>query len=101
MGNKMFISNFLTMSTIFKKVIMLGMLLLIPGLYSFGQVSITKDNSLPHPSAMLEVKDTARGILAPRMTRAQRIAIVSPANGLLVYQSYYPPSDELEILFLL
>lgn len=40
----------------------------------------------PDPSAMLHVQDTARGMLIPRMSSAQRIAIQNPAEGLLVYQ---------------
>src|SRR5882757_5941998 len=38
-------------------------------------------------SAVLDVKSVARGFLAPRMTQAQRTAITSPAEGLLVYQT--------------
>ena len=41
----------------------------------------------PHPSAALEISDTARGILIPRMTMAQRLAINNPADGLVVYQT--------------
>jgi len=41
----------------------------------------------PHASAALEVKDSARGILIPRMTIAQRNAIENPADGLMVYQT--------------
>ena len=41
----------------------------------------------PDPSAMLHVQDTAKGLLIPRMTDVQRIAIASPAEGLLVYQT--------------
>ncbi|MFT3912055.1 MAG: hypothetical protein QM737_21700 [Ferruginibacter sp.] len=41
----------------------------------------------PDPSAMLHVQATDKGMLIPRMTDAQRIAIVSPAQGLLVYQT--------------
>ena len=40
----------------------------------------------PDPSAMLHVQDTAKGLLIPRMTAAQRAAIQNPAEGLLVYQ---------------
>lgn len=39
----------------------------------------------PNASAALEIKDTAKGLLPPRMTTAQRNAIVSPAEGLIVY----------------
>jgi hypothetical protein len=41
----------------------------------------------PDLSAKLEVASNSKGILTPRMTSAQRTAIVNPANGLLVYQT--------------
>jgi len=41
----------------------------------------------PHASAKLEVASTDKGVLIPRMTESQRDAIVSPANGLLIYQT--------------
>ncbi len=50
-------------------------------------VGINDDGSLPDNSAMLDVKSTTKGLLAPRMTEAQRNAIVLPANGLLIYQT--------------
>jgi hypothetical protein len=40
----------------------------------------------PHPSAALEIADSSKGILIPRMTMAQRNAIQNPAEGLMVYQ---------------
>jgi hypothetical protein len=39
----------------------------------------------PSNSAVLDVTSTSKGLLIPRMTSAQRGAIVSPANGLMVY----------------
>ena len=39
----------------------------------------------PNNSAMLDITSTSKGFLTPRMTSVQRGAIVSPANGLLVY----------------
>lgn len=63
------------------------LVLLFPSIQIFGQnVSITDDGSDPDNSAMLEVKSLNRGLLIPRMTRAQRMSIPTPANGLLVYQ---------------
>lgn len=41
----------------------------------------------PDPSAMLHVQATDKGMLVPRMTAAQRVAIANPAEGLLVYQT--------------
>jgi uncharacterized protein (TIGR02145 family) len=39
----------------------------------------------PNASAKLDVNSTVQGFLPPRMTTAQRNAIVSPANGLQIY----------------
>ena len=36
---------------------------------------------------MLDIKSTSKGVLVPRMTAAQKNAIVLPATGLLVYQT--------------
>ncbi len=54
----------------------------------FGQsVAINNDASLPDNSALLDIKSTTKGLLAPRMTTAQRTAIVSPALGLMVFDT--------------
>ncbi len=50
-----------------------------------AQVAVTPDGSMPHASAMLDVKSTDKGILVPRMSSTQRSAVASPAQGLLVY----------------
>ncbi|MBK6966757.1 MAG: hypothetical protein IPH20_23375 [Bacteroidales bacterium] len=55
------------------------------GLNAFSQVSINTDASAPDNSAMLDVKSTTKGALVPRMTIAQRDAIVNPAKGLLIF----------------
>lgn len=60
-------------------------LLLLVSLPVFSQVGI--GTVLPDPSAMLHIDNTTQGVLIPRMTQAQRIAIVSPATGLLVFQT--------------
>jgi hypothetical protein len=52
---------------------------------ALGQVGI--GTSTPAGSAALELSATDKGFLPPRMTAAQRAAIVSPAVGLMVYQT--------------
>lgn len=41
----------------------------------------------PSASSLLDMSSTSKGLLIPRMNSAQRTAIVSPANGLLVYDN--------------
>ncbi len=41
----------------------------------------------PNVSALLDVTSTTKGFLVPRMTSAQRIAIATPAAGLMVYET--------------
>ena len=53
--------------------------------FAFSQNVGIGTNS-PHPSAALDITDTAKGILIPRMTMNQRNAIQNPAEGLMVYQ---------------
>ena len=50
---------------------------------SISQVGI--GTTTPHASAELDVTSTSKGFLPPRMTQAQRNAIVSAAAGLLVW----------------
>jgi hypothetical protein len=79
------------MKTISRIIIVLGMFLLIPGFYTFSQVAINTDGTTPDNSAMLDVKSIVKGALLPRMTQAQRNAIASPANSLLIYQTDVAP----------
>ncbi|MEO6490062.1 MAG: fibrobacter succinogenes major paralogous domain-containing protein, partial [Ferruginibacter sp.] len=62
--------------------------LLIISLSTTAQVGI--GTTTPDASALLDVSSTSKGFLPPRMTAAERTAIFSPANGLLVYQTDYP-----------
>ncbi len=50
-------------------------------------VSINEDGSPADNSAMLDVKSIVKGLLIPRMSEAQKNSILSPAQGLLVYQT--------------
>ncbi|MCX6272818.1 MAG: hypothetical protein NTU44_16695 [Bacteroidetes bacterium] len=53
--------------------------------FARAQLSVSNNNSAAHPSAMFEVKSTEKGLLPPRMTTAQRDAIVNPAEGLYLF----------------
>lgn len=45
----------------------------------------------PDASSILEMQSTKQGMLVPRMTKNQRDAIVSPATGLMIYQTNSTP----------
>ncbi|MCH8331332.1 MAG: hypothetical protein IH946_08110 [Bacteroidetes bacterium] len=59
----------------------------------------------PHASAVLEIVDTNRGLIIPRMTTTHRTSIASPAGGLLVYDStttsfwYYVSPSWVELVY--
>ncbi len=50
-------------------------------------VGINTTGAAADTSAVLDLSSTTKGFLPPRMTAAQRAAIVLPATGLLVYQT--------------
>ena len=52
-----------------------------------AQVAVTTDGSSADGSAMLDVKSSDKGFLPPRMTTAERDAISSPADGLLIFNT--------------
>ncbi|WP_246516210.1 hypothetical protein [Aequorivita echinoideorum] len=66
-----------------KSLILLFILLITSQIFS--QVGIGNTN--PNPTAALDITSTTQGMLAPRMTTAQRNAITTPANSLLVYDT--------------
>lgn len=53
--------------------------------FNQNAVGISTSGSAPDNSAILDVKSTEAGILLPRLSVAQRDAIVQPATGLLVF----------------
>lgn len=73
--------------TIMKGIIIIGLLTFVNSVYA-QNVGINSTGAAPDPSAILDV-DVApaydKGFLKPRLTTAQRLAIVSPADGLEVY----------------
>jgi hypothetical protein len=50
-------------------------------------VSINTDGTQADSSAILDVKSTVKGVLIPRLTKAQKDLIPLPAVGLLIYQT--------------
>jgi hypothetical protein len=51
----------------------------------------------PHASSIVEMNSTTQGFLPPRMTRAQRESISTPAAGLVVWCTNCGPSGELQV----
>ena len=70
-----------------KKLVLISVVLVLSISLNAQNVGINSDGSTPDASAMLDVKSTSKGFLAPRMTATQRGNIESPATGLLVYQT--------------
>jgi len=54
-------------------------------LTEYGQLSLGTEN--PEGSAIMQIDDTSRGLLIPRLTTSRKNTISSPANGLLVYDT--------------
>ncbi|MBL0147103.1 MAG: hypothetical protein IPP48_16715 [Chitinophagaceae bacterium] len=50
-------------------------------------VAISNSPAVPHPSAMLDIISTNKGLLIPRLSTAQRNAISSLPDGLMLYDS--------------
>jgi len=76
---------------------LISIVALLPAIMFAQSVGI--GTATPNASAQLDVSSTSKGLLAPRMTQAQRNAILSPAPGLLVYQTdlvagYYYYKDQ-------
>ncbi|MFN8243013.1 MAG: hypothetical protein U0X40_03070 [Ferruginibacter sp.] len=71
----------------FYRVIAYFIITISPSLIMAQSLSVNTDGSTAHPSALLDVKSTTKGMLVPRMSRAERDAIASPATGLLIFQN--------------
>ena len=62
------------------------LLLILVSFNGFSQ-GVGLNTTTPHSSSLLDMTATDKGLLIPRMTNAQRNAIASPANGLIIFQS--------------
>jgi hypothetical protein len=74
---------------------------IVMSLPASAQVKIGSPAGAPAPNTVLELSDTARGFLLPRLTQTQINSIVEPPNGLMVYNStanstyqYYQPTAQ-------
>ena len=70
--------------------VIFSLLLTLGSVNAFAQIGI--GTKTPAASAALEVTSSTnnKGILIPRITATQKDAIMSPAEGLLVYQTTAP-----------
>lgn len=55
-------------------------------IYNINTGSVGIGTNAPHPSALLELKDSSKGLLIPRLSFEQRQNMTNPAEGLLVFQ---------------
>lgn len=67
------------------KIRLIILLILLSFATASAQIGINTEN--PDPSAVLDIVSDSRGILIPRMTTVQKLAIESPSEGLMVYDS--------------
>ncbi|MNJ82891.1 Collagen triple helix repeat protein [compost metagenome] len=52
-----------------------------------AQNNVGIGTNTPNPNAILDMQSTTQGVLVPRLTTAQRNAITTPTEGLLVYDT--------------
>src|SRR5687767_11799257 len=69
-----------------KHIALLGAFVALFG-FSKAQDNVGIGTNTPDVTAILEMVSSGKGMLVPRMTAVQRLAIVTPANALLVYDT--------------
>jgi uncharacterized protein (TIGR02145 family) len=73
------------MNKVVSKICILMVCNFMAGLTAHAQTVIGGTNG--NPSAVLELRSNDRGLLLPRLTSAERSAIGSPAEGLVIYNT--------------
>lgn len=73
------------MVNILIRICLLQLSLVIFWQTSTAQLKVGNNPRLLHPSAMLEVESTNKGLLPPRLTMSQRDSIILPATGLMIF----------------
>lgn len=71
----------------FKPILAAALCQLIVNAVTAQSVAINTDGAVADATAILDVKSTAKGMLIPRLTTAQRTGIATPATGLLVFDT--------------
>lgn len=66
-----------------KKYLLL--LLFAFGFSTYSQVGIGTTN--PHSSSILDITASDKGVLIPRLTTTEKLAITTPSNGLIIYDT--------------
>jgi len=75
------------MNQINSSIKLVTMVIALMVLVSKVQSQVSIGVPIPAGSAMLDVSSTNKGFLPPRMSEIQRILIVKPEAGLMVYQT--------------
>lgn len=70
-----------------KKIILTAVMFFVINSIATAQKKITIGTVSTDTTALLEVNANNKGVLIPRLTNAQMVAIVNPGNGLLVYNT--------------
>ncbi|MCC7303552.1 MAG: hypothetical protein IT233_13005 [Bacteroidia bacterium] len=67
--------------------LLLSLAFLTISLGSFSQDNVGIGTNTPDATAILEILSSNKGLLIPRMTAVQRLAITTPANSLIVFDT--------------
>lgn len=78
-----------------KNIILTVLVLLLITTISYAQIGI--GTVTPEQSAALDVESTEKGFLPPRMTMAERDAIVNPVAGLIIWCTNCGSNGELQV----
>jgi hypothetical protein len=68
-------------------MIVIVLTIMCSGVNAQYNVGINPTGAMPDPSAALDVVADDKGMLIPRVSTMQRLAIVNPANGLMVFDT--------------
>lgn len=70
-----------------KNVFLTFILLFLFAVVRSQGVAVNNTGAAPDPSSILDVSDTNKGMLIPRLETVRRVGIANPAEGLIVYDN--------------